>query len=158
LIAVVKRAVGLLAIYLLVLTSLKPGDIVIGAILALTVSWALTPRYRPERRVSPTGAAAATLATIGATLAEMARGTIRTVRFCLSPTDRSGPVEIPREGRSRHATAFWGVLVGESPDEVALDVDEERDVLVVHLIDASDPDGVRARHHRDRERQSKVVP
>jgi len=51
------------------------------------------------------------------------------------------------------------VLTGEAPDEVPVDVDEERDVLIVHLVDASDPDAVRDRHRRAWERaQRKVVP
>ena len=54
--------------------------------------------------------------------------------------------------RSRAATArgtsvaLWGVLTGEAPDEVVVDVDEARGVLIVHLVDAADPDAVRARH------------
>ena len=53
--------------------------------------------------------------------------------------------------------ALWGVLTGEAPDEVPVDV--ERHVLVVHLIDASDPDAVRERHRRAYERHlRKVAP
>ena len=55
--------------------------------------------------------------------------------------------------------ALWGVLTGEAPDEVPVDVDEERDVLIVHLVDASDPAAVRERHGRTHERrQRRVVP
>jgi multisubunit Na+/H+ antiporter MnhE subunit len=78
----------------------------------------------------------------------MARGSWRTARFCLSRGGRPGFVEIPRGGRSRHAVALWGVLTGEAPDEVPVDVDEDGDVLIVHLVDASDPDAVRDRHRR----------
>jgi hypothetical protein len=48
--------------------------------------------------------------------------------------------------------AVWGLATGEAPDEVVVDVDEKRDVLIVHLVDASDPDGVHARHARTHER------
>jgi hypothetical protein len=41
---------------------------------------------------------------------------------------------------------MWGVLTGESPDEIVVDVDEARGVAVVHLVDASDPAAIRARH------------
>ena len=71
----------------------------------------------------------------------------------------AGLVEIPRSGRSRAGVAFWGVLTGEAPDEVPVDIDEERDVLIVQLVDATDPDGVRERHREAFERsQGKVVP
>ena len=92
------------------------------------------------------------------TAVEMARGSWRTARFCLRGGGSPGFVEIPRAGRSRHAVALWGVLTGEAPDEVPVDVDEERDVLIVHLVDASDPDAVRERHRRAYEgAQRKVV-
>ena len=57
-----------------------------------------------------------------------------------------GFVEIPRGDRSRHGVALWGVLTGEAPDEIPVDVDERRRVLIVHLVDAGDPAAVRARH------------
>jgi multicomponent Na+:H+ antiporter subunit E len=88
----------------------------------------------------------------------MVRGSWRTARFCLRGGGQPGFVEIPRGDRSPNAVALWGVLTGEAPDEVPVDVDEERDVLIVHLVDASDPDAVRERHRRAYERaQRKVV-
>ena len=60
--------------------------------------------------------------------------------------------------RRPRKVALWGVLTGEAPDEVPVDVDEERDVVIVHLVDASDPEAVRARHRHAYERvQRKVV-
>jgi multisubunit Na+/H+ antiporter MnhE subunit len=38
------------------------------------------------------------------------------------------------------------VLTGEAPDEYPVAVDGEREVLVVHVIDARDPEAIRARH------------
>src|SRR3954462_3996975 len=32
----------------------------------------------------------------------------------------------PRAGRSPHAVALWGVLTGEAPDEVPIDISEQR--------------------------------
>jgi multisubunit Na+/H+ antiporter MnhE subunit len=88
----------------------------------------------------------------------MVIGSWRTARFCLGLGGEPGFVEIPRAGRSRHAVALWGVLTGEAPDEIPVDVDEERDMLIVHLVDASDPDSVRERHRRAYEgAQRKVV-
>ena len=158
--AILLRAAGLLAIYLLVLSSLKPGDVLVGGILALAVAFVLRPRQcRPQRHPQGAPAPLAFVAAIGGTLLEMVRGSMRTVRFCLGDSSRSGLVEIPREGRSRHGIAFWGVLTGESPDEVVVDVYDDRDVLIVHLVDAADPVGVRRRHRRERERrQGKAVP
>ena len=82
------------------------------------------------------------------TAAEMVRGSWRVVRFCLTGRGAPGFVEIPRDDRSDLDVALWGLVTGEAPDEIVVDVDDERDVLVVHLTDASDPDAVRARHRR----------
>jgi multisubunit Na+/H+ antiporter MnhE subunit len=155
----VLRGAFLAAVYLLVLTSLKPADIAIAAVLGVGTAYVLRPRKGAEGRAAAAPDPVAALRVLGRTAAEMVRGSWRSVRFCLGPDDgRAGFVEIPREGRSRHNVAFWALLTGESPDEVPVDVDEERDVLIVHLVDASDPEAVRARHRADAELQRKVVP
>jgi multicomponent Na+:H+ antiporter subunit E len=153
---VITQALVLMGIYLLVMTSAKPGDAAAGLLLGLVLALALRPRL-PGRRPAPAGVAAIGRA-LAMTAVEMVRGSWRTARFCLRGGAQPGFVEIPRAGRTRHAVALWGVLTGEAPDEVPVDIDEERDVLIVHLVDASDPDAVRARHQRAYERaQRKVV-
>ncbi|HET6550494.1 MAG TPA: Na+/H+ antiporter subunit E [Solirubrobacter sp.] len=145
------RAAWLAAIYLLVLTSVEPGDLAIGAALGLAVAFAL--RTRGGARPSPRAVAGM----LGSTGAEVVRGTWRTARFCLGAPANPGLVEIPRGDRSPERVALWGVLTGEAPDEYP--VDAEGDALFVHVLDASDPDAVRARHERtDRRWQRRVVP
>jgi multisubunit Na+/H+ antiporter MnhE subunit len=157
---VLIRAAALAAVYLLVISSIAPGDLLIAGVLGLATSFALRPRRRRPQAGPPAGARAlATAASVARTAVEMARGSWRTARFCLGGEAHPGIVEIPREGRSREGVAFWGILTGEAPDEVVVDIDETRDVLLVHLIDARDPDAVRARHRRERERwQGRAVP
>jgi len=87
----------------------------------------------------------------------MITGTIRTVRFGLGGHATPGFVEIPRDGRSPGAIALWGLLTGEAPDEYPVDVDAGRDVLLVHVLDAQDPEVIRARHHAARERWQRAV-
>jgi multicomponent Na+:H+ antiporter subunit E len=156
---VLLRAAALVAVYLLVLTSAKPGDMVIGAALALSISVAQRPR-RPRRSVSRVlTRLRASAGLLAQTAFEMVRGSWRVARFCLGGAASSGLVEVPRGERSRHSVALWGLLTGEAPDEIPVDVDEQRRVLIVHLVDADDPAAVRARHARTHERwQSRVVP
>jgi multisubunit Na+/H+ antiporter MnhE subunit len=153
------RVLALAAIYLLVLTSLAPGDILVGVALASGLVLALgTPRARPA------GGAwsrwfVGLAGTIVTTARDMLLGTFRVARFCLGGQANPGFVEIPRGDRSRRAVALWGVLTGEAPDEYPVDVDDERHVLIVHLLDAATPDAVRERHAHARERwQRHVVP
>ena len=158
-IALLLRTAGLTAIYLLVVTSAAPGDVVVGAAIGLALTLVGRPRTThgpvprwPER-------VRATVVVAAQTAVEMARGSWRVVRFCLGSPASPGFVEIPRGGRSDAGVALWGVLTGEAPDEVPVDVDDERDVLIVHLVDAGDPEGIRERHRGAHERwQGKVVP
>ena len=145
------RAAGLAAVYLLVLTSLHPWDIVAGVALGLAVAAALRPRRRAGAAALPVSRRGA-VAMLAQTAAEMVRGSWRTVRFCLGAEAAPGLVELPRGDRSPVEVAVWGVLTGEAPDEYPVDVDEERGVLVVHVLDAGDPDAVRARHAETHER------
>jgi multisubunit Na+/H+ antiporter MnhE subunit len=154
--AIMLRITGLTGIYLLVLTSLAPGDILVGAILASL----LVGRSGAGRSV-PSGGwwswsthLAGTLASTGR---EIVVGTIRVARFCLGGGASPGFVEIPRDDRSESAVALWGLLTGEAPDEYPVTTDETRDVLLVHVLDASDPDGVRDRHARTRARWQRHV-
>jgi multisubunit Na+/H+ antiporter MnhE subunit len=136
------RAAGLAGAYLLVLTSVDPGDVAIAVVLGLAVAFALrTPPQLVLR--SRLGGAVGILLQTGA---EMVRGTVRAAAFALGRGGHPGLVEIPRDDRTPPEVAMWGVLTGESPDEIVVDVDEARDVLIVHTVDASDPDAVRARH------------
>ncbi|UGS36936.1 Na+/H+ antiporter subunit E [Capillimicrobium parvum] len=157
---VLVRAAALASVYLLVLTSLKWGDVLTAAALGLAVALALRAASPARSDARPLQRMWAAAVVAGETAKEMAVGSVRVARFCLRAGrgEQPGMVEIPREGRSRRAVAVWGVLTGEAPDEIVVDVDEERDVLITHLIDAHDPDAVRARHRRNREEwQRKVI-
>ena len=158
-IARLVRIAGLGAIYLLVLTSVAPGDVLVAALLAAGLVLAAgseASRHGPAHW----GRWAIAVGRMVATTAyEVALGSVRVVRFCLTGEGSPGFVEVPRGDRSRHGVALWGVLVGESPDEYPVAVDDARHVLVVHLVDARDAEAVRARHAAARERfQRDVVP
>ena len=153
------QGLAFMGIYLLVLTSADPGDGLVGLVLGVVLALVLRPRLAGRRAATPRLAGLVALGPVLVTTAvEMARGSWRTARFCLGRGGSPGFVEIPRAGRPRHGVALWGLLTGEAPDEVPVDIDEERDVLIVHLVDASDPDAIRDRHRRACESaQRKVV-
>jgi multisubunit Na+/H+ antiporter MnhE subunit len=137
------------------LTSAQPGDALVGLVLGTVLAVALRPRRPATLRLAGLVALAPVLVR---TAVEMARGSWRTARFCLGAPAQPGLVEIPRGDRSPARVALWGVLTGEAPDEYPVDVDGERRVLIVHLLNASDPGAVRARHAQADERwQRRVV-
>jgi multisubunit Na+/H+ antiporter MnhE subunit len=157
---VIAHALALMAVYLLVMTSARPADAAAGLLLGLVLAVALRARGAEGRSATPALTRVFAVGHVVArTAVDMARGSWQTARFCLRDGTRAGFVEIPRGSRSAQAVALWGVITGEAPDEVPVDVDEERGVLIVHLVDASDPDAVRERHRLAHERaQGKVVP
>jgi multisubunit Na+/H+ antiporter MnhE subunit len=150
-------AVGLAAIYLLVLTSLAPGDLLVGGLLGLAI---VIASGSGSHRRSVNEWRQWTVAFVRMVLEtglEIAVGTVRVARFCLTGHGSPGFVEIPRGDRSRHGVALWGVLTGEAPDEYPVAVDDARHVLIVHNVDASHPDAIRARHAGAHERHQRHV-
>jgi multicomponent Na+:H+ antiporter subunit E len=150
---------GLVGIYLLVLTSLRPGDVLVGGLLAALVVVA-TRRIRGggviHRRLDAHRLLGAP-ALVVRIVADTAVGTWRAVRFCLRPDAAStGLVEVPAGSRSGSGLAAWGFITGLAPDELVVEIDEERRVLLVHVLDADDPDAVQARHADAEERQGQV--
>ena len=149
-IGLLMRAAGLATIYLLVMTSAHPWDVAAGAALGLAIAAGLRPRR--SETASPAASARGVAALLGSTALEVVRGSWRTVGFCLGAPATPGLVEVPRGDRTRVEVGLWGVLTGEAPDEVPIDVDEERGILLVHVVDATDPEAVRERHRRAHER------
>jgi multisubunit Na+/H+ antiporter MnhE subunit len=155
---ILLRAVWFAAIYLLVISSVAPGDLLIAGVLGVAVSVALRARGAPASRAPLAVRAPAAVGMVLTTAAEVVRGAWRTARWCLGAPASPGLVEIPRGDRSPGRVALWGILTGEAPDEYPVDVDDDRDVLIVHVLDATDPDAVRARHaDADARWQRKVV-
>jgi multicomponent K+:H+ antiporter subunit E/multicomponent Na+:H+ antiporter subunit E len=97
----------------------------------------------------------------GAVLADVVLGTwdvaLRVVG--VRGLEQPGVVRVPIGERSERGVAVSALVTTLSPGSVLVDVDWERRDLVLHVIDASDPDGVRDRHQRFYGRyQRRVIP
>jgi multicomponent Na+:H+ antiporter subunit E len=152
--------IGLLAaVYLLVLGSAHPLDLALGLLLATAVSIGLHGRLQAPRGTGAPSLLARLLA--AAVLAEIARGTwdvaLRVLH--LRKLERPGIVAIPIGERSPLGVAVTGLLVGLSPGSTLLEVDGRRRTMLFHVIDASDPDAVRASiDHLYQRYQRRVFP
>ena len=139
------RVATLTAIYLLVLTSVAPGDILVGIVLSLLLV-AAGRRIRPlgpPIGVPMSGRLAGVPALIGGTLVDLAGSTWRTAVRCLSPR--------------RTPAGAWGVRVGLTPDTVVVELDNEQGRMLLHVLDARDPDAVRAGQLESYERRQRRV-
>jgi multisubunit Na+/H+ antiporter MnhE subunit len=158
----VLRVVVLTAVYLLVLTSVQPGDILTGVVLS-------TALVTAGRRIHPLGPRpaepmtrrlAAVPALVGGTLVDLAVSTWRTAVWCLNPRRTpAGLVTVPIPPCGAPSAAAWAVRVGITPDTVVVEMDGERGRMLLHVLDARDADAVRADQLRSyQRRQRRVFP
>ena len=152
----------LVGVYALTLASFHPLNLALGALLAAGVLWW-------GRRAIPLGSGESRPLKrllhlpefLAAVLAAVVVGTWRVALAVLGirPPEQPGIVAVPIGERTRSGVAASALALTLSPGEVLVDVDWERGVMLIHAIDAGDPDAVRERHdHFYRRRQREVFP
>ena len=149
-----KRVLAVSAVacvYLLALASLDPLDALIGIALAAGLVWGLGGLLFRGGDVAAGGLARRAVFFVpfaGAIVWDILRGTwqVALVVLHVRPLERPGIVEIPIGERSRTGVAVSALVATLSPGEVLVDVDWERGRMLLHVLDATDPEAVRARH------------
>jgi multisubunit Na+/H+ antiporter MnhE subunit len=157
-------ALALGVLYVLTLVSGDPIDLAIGVLLGTMLVMRLGGRLRlaPDPGVvTPAQRIVWFVPFVAAVLADIIQGTwdvaLRVLH--LRRLERPGVVRIPIGERSEHGVAVASLATTLSPGSVLIDVDWERRDLVLHVIDASDPDQVRERLQRFYDRyQRRVFP
>lgn len=159
-----RTALGLGLVFVLTLASADPVDLLVGCAIGGAVAGALGDRLRlgPGGDVPPLARRAAWFPVFAvAVLSDVLAGTWDvTLRVLhIRGVERPGVVRIPVGDRSRRGVAVSALATTLSPGSVLLDIDWERRDMLLHVIDASDPDAVRARMQRFYERyQRRVFP
>lgn len=155
-------AVGVLAlVYCLAVGSVHVLDVAAGAVVGLLAlrSLGLASGSPPLGDLARRAAAfpAFALAVGRAVIA----GTVQVALIVLGvrSTPPAGIVAVPLEERTPIGVAVAALTLTLSPGEVLVGVDWERRRMLIHAIDASDPDALRARHRHLYERfQRRVFP
>ena len=81
------------------------------------------------------------------------------VTLGLRPLVRPGIVAVPVGNRTPTGVAVWAVVTGLPPGSFFVDVDRERGVVLIHVLDARDPEAYREEQEDFYRRyQSKVFP
>lgn len=81
------------------------------------------------------------------------------VTLHLRPLRKSGIVAVPIGDRTPMGIAVWAIVTGLPPGSFFVDLDQERGVALIHILDARDPDAFRRRQADFYRRyQSKVFP
>ena len=137
-------------VYALVLGSFYPADLALGAILSGVLLCVLHPFVLPGGTGSRGvfGRVVAFFPFAAAVARDVAVGTweVTLVTLHARPLGRSGIVAIPVGERSELGVAVSALVATLSPGEVLVDLDRERSVMLIHVIDAADPEEIRRRH------------
>lgn len=146
------QLVLLTLVYALTLASVHPWDLAAGA--ALAAACLLAARRPGSGEPPPAAALGRRLARFPAMAALVGRDVligawnVTLIVLRLRSLDVSGIVAVPFDGRSSTGVAVTAIAYSLPPGDIFLDVDWEREVMLVHVLDASDPDAVRERYRR----------
>lgn len=129
----------LLALWLLLNQSVSPGHVILGAVLAVAGSWALTlvepPAGRPRR-------VRAIVLLASRVLVDIFRSNINVARIILDPPARSeiysGFVRIHLDLRSPYGLMTLATIVTATPGTVWADWDSTDGMLLLHVLDLVD--------------------
>lgn len=155
------RLGSLTLIYALALASFAWADLAVG--LVLSAGCLAAVRGLQGAGDPPAGEVVRRVAFFPVLLAAVAEQVVRgtwsmsLIVLGLRPLRRPGLVEVPLASRSESGMAAAAVLTTLAPGDVVVDVDVEREVMLIHTIDASDPDAVRERFRHLRERYGQRV-
>lgn len=158
-------AVALLAtVYLLALASLDPLDVAAAVVVSILVL-ALLHRFLLELPPVPGRELARRVLRFPlfalAVLREITVGTWRVALIVVGvrPLSRPGIVAVPIGERTPTGVAATTLAITLSPGELLVDVDWQREVMLIHVLDARDPEAVRGYYEGFYRRyQSQVFP
>lgn len=165
------RAIGIIAlltvVFCLALASVEPWNIAIGAMLG-TITYAIFHGQLPPIAGKPENELPSVASRIvhfvpfaAVTVWQIITGTatVALIVAGLRKLEHPGIVAVPIGDRSRFGVMVTGITCTLAPGSILLDVDWDRNVMLIHVIDASDPDRVRADMQETYDRyQRKVFP
>ena len=166
-IRLVAAVLFLMVVYCLALASVDPWDMALGALLAAISLAIFHNAVPPIQRKTGNGQpswpvrAIAFVPFAGITVWEILVGSVRVALIVsgVRKLEHPGIVAVPIGERSRLGVVVTSVTTTLAPGSIVLDVDWDRKMMLVHVIDASDPDQIRADMQELYDRyQRKVFP
>jgi multicomponent K+:H+ antiporter subunit E len=130
----------LLVMWLLLNQSLNPGHVMLGSILGIAGSWALTTLEPPAGHLRRPRAMLQLAIVV---LKDIVRSNIAVARIILGPRARnetSGFLDIPLELRAPYGLALLALIVTATPGTLWVAFDPAKGVLTVHVLDLIDED------------------
>ncbi|WP_368644055.1 Na+/H+ antiporter subunit E [Castellaniella ginsengisoli] len=132
----------LLILWLVLNDSLSAGHLVLGVVIALVLAL-LAPILRPVRaRLSHPLVALRLAGHVAADIARSNRDVGRIILRGHPPGARPGLLDIPLRIRDPHGLTALACIVTFTPGTVWAGHDPERNVLTLHVLNLSDPEGL----------------
>lgn len=125
-------------LWVLITNTASLGLLLLGGLLAIVVPrWTQAFWSNPPRLVRPWQA----LRFLGVFALDIVTANWRVARQVIGPLHRLSPafVEVPLDLRDPFIATLLGSIVSLTPGTVAIDVDRQRWVMLVHALDAPDP-------------------
>lgn len=131
-------SVTVFLLWVVISSPVSAGLLVLGSLLAVAVPLITQAFWRdPPRLVRP----ATALHFVGVIAADVFTANWRVARQVIGPLCRLSPalVEVPLDLRDPFVVTLLASVVSLTPGTVAIDVDRQRWILLVHALDAPDP-------------------
>lgn len=135
-------------VYTFALASFDPWDIAFGVVLSSALLYFSHPFVFGQPTVRGPGLLRRTVAFFpfaAVIVWDILKGTLEValVTLHLRPLGKSGIVEVPCGERTQMGIAIWAIAAGLPPGSFFVDLDKARNVALIHLLDASDPEAFR---------------
>jgi multisubunit Na+/H+ antiporter MnhE subunit len=150
--------------YALTLASFRPWDLGIGAAMSAALLWG-TRRFTFGASIAPVADLPRRIVWFfpfaAAEAWEIIKGTwnVALIVLRLRPLTHPGLVALSMEERTRLGVAVWALAITISPGSFPVEFDWDKRIMLVHFLDASDPDEIRADQLRFYRRfQRRVFP
>jgi multisubunit Na+/H+ antiporter MnhE subunit len=166
----IAAIVALTLVYALALASFHPWDLFFGAGLSAALLFASrrfifgadgTAPPPTSRGLTLLGRMVAFVPFAAVVFRNILVGNVEVtlVTLGLRPLVSPGIVAVPIGDRTPAGVAVWAVVTGLPPGSFFVDVDREREVVLIHVLDARDPEAYREeQEYFYRRYQSKVFP
>lgn len=130
-------ALTLLAVWLLLTQSVSPGQILLGAAVALLASQALAALGPPSPRFGRLQPIWRLMVTVAG---DVVRSNLAVARIILHPRRAriAGFVSLPLELASPHGLAVLALIITATPGTLWVDLDRRNGTLLIHVLDLVD--------------------
>lgn len=151
----------LTGLYAMVLASLDPWDLLLGALVSGALLYAFRSHVLGDARAGPglPGRCAAFLPFVGVVAWDVVKGTweVTLVVLHLRPIKSPGIVRVPVGERTPTGVAVTALVTTLSPGALLVEANDE--LMLFHVMDAADPDAFRREREELYQRyQRKVFP